>query len=941
MKIFILFVMTTTFFFVMTANGTSNKLYPKYSPSSNYQTINTKNFEIIFDIQLFDLARFMASHIEQSRIDILNLCECDFEQRTTVFLSNESDLNKTYTSAFPKNFIYIGASLPSHNLGLHDYTNWYLWVFSHEYSHIIHLNAVDESKLYLRNIFGNWYRPNMLRSAWSKEGIAVLFESLLNSKGRINSTTYRMFSRTFIIENHSLPETALIDLPSASNFEDNTWPWTFRPYVVGAEIFAELYERNGFDRKKFFKTAFQNSNSFFDPLDTDILQNNGISSSTELIQIVTAKMKKRALNEQREIENLPVTKLNYLTNDGYFSYSPILLSEEDSLIYTIENPQEIAIKKISDLSSSQPKVETIIHRSSGSQISISKSNRFIAFDEVLLKDKLKLVSKASIYDLKNRSIVIENDEIKASEIDIHPNGKELIFISNSNGKNLLIRSTSSFKNLKVIFNPNSWEKLSHPRFSPNGDKILFSKHNDINGGEDIYILDSEGRVLDTIANGKFNGTASWFESNDEILFSSDRTGVFNIYSYSLVDQKINQLSNVYGGLQYPVSSKDRRTIFATSYTSKGWNLVSFLPEVKIVANVLTNDSHNSRPTREILQNEKPLENGSAYRPRISATPDFMHPFFFLRPETAQTGLVLGFSDALMLNSFETILRYDSFSKNILGNAAWIEHMPNFSYSIDISKDIIFGSSTTALIKDKIQLSVLLPAPKQEFIDNFKLGASLQAVDDKNATPYFGFSFGSLLDKEFRPTGYMRSSEGYFFDFDLNYLRDSNSAKEQWLFLLKSKYHYPLSLDLIFHLEIDGGLNISKGTVLQSFQLGGMHSFPYYGSSDLVLLGYPFAKFLAEDGIVFDLSLEKLLRAENRFLFNSPIFLGKTFLSPKFQLGYFKNDENAFLATSVGIEIGKHLVTKSIFDLQASCAYFRGDSKFGGEDSFYLFIRALD
>ena len=67
-------------------------------------------------------------------------------------------------------------------------------------------------------------------------------------------------------------------------------------------------------------------------------------------------------------------------------------------------------------------------------------------------------------------------------------------------------------------------------------------------------------------------TPTWSPDGEFILFSSDRTGVFNLYAYHIADSSFFQITNVIGGAFCPSISNDGKNIAFIYYSSTGFDI---------------------------------------------------------------------------------------------------------------------------------------------------------------------------------------------------------------------------------------------------------------------------------------------------------------------------------------------------------------------------------
>ena len=105
------------------------------------------------------------------------------------------------------------------------------------------------------------------------------------------------------------------------------------------------------------------------------------------------------------------------------------------------------------------------------------------------------------------------------EADWTPDGKSLVVVREAGGCNRL-----EFPPGKVLYETTGW--LSHPRFSPKGDRIAFLEHPvlaDNRGSVAVVDLAGEKRTVSPVWAGSAEGLA-WSPAGDEVWFSAAESG---------------------------------------------------------------------------------------------------------------------------------------------------------------------------------------------------------------------------------------------------------------------------------------------------------------------------------------------------------------------------------------------------------------------------------
>lgn len=213
-----------------------------------------------------------------------------------------------------------------------------------------------------------------------------------------------------------------------------------------------------------------------------------------------------------------------------------------------------------------------------------------------------------IYDIaadKERRI---SAGLRARDPHFSPDGEHIAFVRNEDGNGNLGVIKPDGTGLDYLTNNNDGTQIYSPRWSPDGEWILFT----IFRGEDRDIAmmrsDSPRRprnygirdrsaadvpdslqvfpdslaipAADTSGFTPLLATAAderdpfWLPDGSGFVFASDRSGIFNIYKYTMATGEVEQLTNVVGGAFTPSVSVDGRVAYA-SYHSNDYELFEF------------------------------------------------------------------------------------------------------------------------------------------------------------------------------------------------------------------------------------------------------------------------------------------------------------------------------------------------------------------------------
>ncbi len=88
---------------------------------------------------------------------------------------------------------------------------------------------------------------------------------------------------------------------------------------------------------------------------------------------------------------------------------------------------------------------------------------------------------------------------------------------------------------------------------------------------DIAKINSAGGEYEFVLQSQHDERNPSFDKNGNLIYSSDETGIFNIYSYNFSTKEKKQLTNVIGGAFMPAIDENGDITYA-GYTSTGYKI---------------------------------------------------------------------------------------------------------------------------------------------------------------------------------------------------------------------------------------------------------------------------------------------------------------------------------------------------------------------------------
>src|SRR5262249_43151343 len=214
----------------------------RYDPRLRFRTIRTAHFDIHAHQGEETLAARLAVIVERVR-DRFQPIFGVAPGRVQVILVDQADVSNGWAAPFPYDTIEINAAAPASETLIGNASDWLELAFTHEYTHILHLDRARGFMQGVRRVFGraplvfsNSYLP-----IWQIEGLAVFEESWMTGEGRIPAGDFR----------------AIVDVAGAhGRFEpiDRAggglvdWPAGNAAYAYGAYFHQYLADRFGPER---------------------------------------------------------------------------------------------------------------------------------------------------------------------------------------------------------------------------------------------------------------------------------------------------------------------------------------------------------------------------------------------------------------------------------------------------------------------------------------------------------------------------------------------------------------------------------------------------------------------------------------------------------------------------------------------------------------------
>lgn len=157
--------------------------------------------------------------------------------------------------------------------------------------------------------------------------------------------------------------------------------------------------------------------------------------------------------------------------------------------------------------------------------------------------------------------------LRGIEPSVSPDGERVAYMEYTDGVlNLVtIGLDGSDKRYLTHFDDGTW--MQRAAWSPDGAQLVVAIFR--NERQDLYVMNADGSGVRPLMSDRWEDQDPYWASDGRIYFSSDPTGIFNIYRYDPANRSITQITNVIGGAQAPALTPSGNLLYS-GYTAHGW-----------------------------------------------------------------------------------------------------------------------------------------------------------------------------------------------------------------------------------------------------------------------------------------------------------------------------------------------------------------------------------
>jgi hypothetical protein len=527
-----------------------------------WRSLHGEHFDVHYHEPLGMLARTLLARSEAIHAKVGHSLGLSLRQRVTVVLADDDDAANGFANVLPYNAIHLRVVAPDDMSPLADYDDWFNTLLTHEHTHIVHLEQSGGLPRLIQLLFGRIYTPQHKLPGWLVEGLAVLEESEHTTGGRVGSTQFEMYMRADALEQRILP----LDW---ATFEGEPWPHGNVRYVYGAAFMHFIAQRHG---TQAFGAFIREYGRRLVPFGVNRALKRATGETFDALYKEFARdLTRRAEATRTEVERAGRVDGVRRTFQGELVRSPRFL-DNDSLAYALadaRHPPELRVLSLASGAS-----ERVARVADTAQPAPLRSDNRILYTALGFHRGRYAFNEFYRSGRRGEERERLTEGARAREPDVSPDGKRVVFVSHGAGtSHLEIAELSDIAGTRrVLVRSRPLEQVFTPRFSPDGKRVAYGAWTR-GGYRDLWLLDLASGERTRLTFDRAIDRGPVFSPDGETLyFSSDRTGIANLYAYRFRDQHFRQVTNVLGGAFQPDISPDGKQLVYVGYTAKGFDL---------------------------------------------------------------------------------------------------------------------------------------------------------------------------------------------------------------------------------------------------------------------------------------------------------------------------------------------------------------------------------
>ncbi|MFA3782903.1 biopolymer transporter Tol [Melioribacteraceae bacterium 4301-Me] len=551
-----------------------NAQFNEYNPNYQWLTIKGKHVFVHFHPEAERTARVIAKIADEVWGPITSLYQ--YEPEPVHFVIKDIDDYSNGATYFFDNKIEIWASALDFDLrGSH---NWLRNVISHEFTHMVQIQAgmkmartipafyfqflnYEEKRrpdiLYgFPNVIVTYPIPTVNIPAWFAEGTAQYMRKEFNYD---NWDTHRdMILRCYALDNKLLTWNQMGVFGKTSLGNESV-------YNAGFALTRYISQKYGENKLREITHKLGNTFNFtIDAAFKEVLGKDGNQIYNEWKSFLISDYKKR-------IHDVELNKIEgeIIENEGFGNFYPIFYKNNEIIYVSNKGNDYLSLSSIYLLNIKTKKSRKLVNLVNSTVSIIPNTNKIVYAKLGDDNPKWANIHDIYIYDISKDEEKRITFGMRANNPSVSNDGKKIVFIYQKDGTTNLGMVDIDGTNFKRLTLFENGEQVFNPKFSPDNSYVIFDYS--YSNSREISKIDTSGANYSVIIKNGHDNRNPAFTKDGNFVYSSDITGIFNIYKYDMKNKVSIQLTNVIGGAFMPTVDDSNNLVYA-GYTSDGFKL---------------------------------------------------------------------------------------------------------------------------------------------------------------------------------------------------------------------------------------------------------------------------------------------------------------------------------------------------------------------------------
>ncbi len=575
-------------------------------PYLEWYTLETPHFRVHYHGGLEELAQRTGTWAERLHRVLNPELGWDPKEYVHIALTDTSELANGSATPLPYNTIRLFVTAPDDMSALSDYDDWLGMLLTHEYTHILQLDHTEGVSAAFNAIFGKVWVPNTDQPRFITEGLAVVMESAHTTGGRMRSTQFDMMLRADTLEGH-LARLDQVSNPAIRWPSENLW------YLYGSHFMGWVHDVYGQDVARAISQDYAYSVIPYG-INRSIRRATG-RTYEELYEGWKGHLRARYEAQASSVRARGLREGKRLTTSGRRTerarVAPACWSKDPKVLFFQDDGHDpggiYELPLTPDGQQPAGKPERLV-RAFGNSLTFD-GNCDVIYDTLAVSER-----RYRLFDLYRQPHGTRGENsserltrgARTREPDVSPDGKSVVFVTNDRGTTTLrlavLDDLGELTRVRTLVPSAPDDQVYTPRFSPDGRYVAYGVWTR-GGYRDVRLLElASGTVTEVTRDRAIDQQPTFSPDGRWLYFTSDRTGIANVFAYERASGALHQVTNVLGGAYQPEVSRNGRLLYYTGYTSSGFDLfaMELVPERWLQAPAYVDDRAQPVPlvTRE-------------------------------------------------------------------------------------------------------------------------------------------------------------------------------------------------------------------------------------------------------------------------------------------------------------------------------------------------------